>query len=188
VSCPICRLWPRACYRALGSVRHGPLAVSARARVHQMIHRGCGGWEDRPARAEYPVIEGTLIRPAITRPAPGSTAPEPMWLWASAPDALASRARAPGRFEEQAESVPSPGGKNTQTAHNPERPPQADKADRLRGKPWPFHFVVANRVPGYTRCGHHRGLPSQRASAHDPSSSSFRQDPVTGARNKVHLM
>lgn len=41
------------------SARHGPLAVTAWARVHQMIHRGCGGWEDWPSREEYPVIGGT---------------------------------------------------------------------------------------------------------------------------------
>jgi DDE superfamily endonuclease len=69
------------------SARHGPLAVTAWARVHQMIHRGCGGWEDWPARQEFPLIEGTLIRLAVTRPAPGYAALEPMWLWASAPDA-----------------------------------------------------------------------------------------------------
>jgi hypothetical protein len=69
------------------SARHGPLAVTAWARVHQMIHRGCGGWEDWPAREEFPVIEGTLIRLAVTRPAPGYAALEPMWLWASVPDA-----------------------------------------------------------------------------------------------------
>jgi hypothetical protein len=69
------------------SARHGPLAVTAWARVHQMIHRGCGGWEDWPAREEFPVIEGTLIRLAVTRPAPGYAALEPMWLWASVPGA-----------------------------------------------------------------------------------------------------
>jgi len=61
--------------------------VTAWARVHQMIHRGCGGWEDWPARQEFPVIEGTLIRLAVTRPAPGYAALEPMWLWASVPGA-----------------------------------------------------------------------------------------------------
>jgi hypothetical protein len=69
------------------SARHGPLAVMAWARVHQALHRGCGGWEDWPARREFPVIEGALIRLAVTRPAPGYAALEPMWLWASAPDA-----------------------------------------------------------------------------------------------------
>jgi DDE superfamily endonuclease len=69
------------------SARHGPLQVTAWARVHQMINRGCGGWEDWPAGREFPVIEGTLIRLAVTRPAPGYAALEPMWLWASDPGA-----------------------------------------------------------------------------------------------------
>ena len=69
------------------SARHGPLAVMAWARVHQMIHRGCGGWQDWPRRREFPVIEGTLIRLAVTRPAPGYAGLEPMWLWASDPGA-----------------------------------------------------------------------------------------------------
>jgi DDE superfamily endonuclease len=69
------------------SARHGPLTVTAWPRVHQMIHRGCGGWESWPAREEYPVIEGTLIRLAVTRPAPGYAALEPAWLWASDPEA-----------------------------------------------------------------------------------------------------
>jgi hypothetical protein len=69
------------------SARHGPLRVTAWARVHQMVHRGCGGWEDWPRHREFPVIEGTLIRLAVTRPAPGYAALEPMWLWASDPDA-----------------------------------------------------------------------------------------------------
>jgi hypothetical protein len=69
------------------SARHGPLAVTAWPRVHQRIHRGCGGWEDWPSGQEYPVIEGTLIRLAVTRPAPGYAALEPVWLWASDPDA-----------------------------------------------------------------------------------------------------
>jgi hypothetical protein len=70
-----------------GSARYGPLAVTAWARVHQMIHRGCGGWEDWPPRQDYPVIEGTLIRLAATRPGARYQALEPMWLWASDPDA-----------------------------------------------------------------------------------------------------
>ena len=61
--------------------------MTAWARAHQAIHRGCGGWEDWPARREFPVIEGTLIRLAVTRPAPGYAGLEPMWLWASDPDA-----------------------------------------------------------------------------------------------------
>ena len=74
------------------SARHGPLAVTAWRRAHQAIHRGCGGWEDWPAHREFPVIEGTLIRLAATRPAPGYAALEPMWLWASDRDAGADEA------------------------------------------------------------------------------------------------
>jgi hypothetical protein len=69
------------------SARHGPLRVTARARAHQMINSSCGGWEDWPAGREFPVIEGTLIRLAVTRPAPGYAALEPMWLWSSDPGA-----------------------------------------------------------------------------------------------------
>jgi hypothetical protein len=68
------------------SARHGPLRVTAWARAHQMVYRGCGGWEGWPPGRELPVIEGTLIL-AVTRPAPGYAALEPMWLWASDPDA-----------------------------------------------------------------------------------------------------
>ena len=64
-----------------GGTRHGPAAVSAWNRVHQALHRACGGWQDWPPRTRFPVVAGTLIRLA---PAAG---PEPMWLWASAPDA-----------------------------------------------------------------------------------------------------
>jgi hypothetical protein len=67
------------------SARHGPLAVLAFSRVHQMIHRGCGGWDDWPPHREYPLIEGTLIRLAVTAPARAGL--EPMWLWASDPGA-----------------------------------------------------------------------------------------------------
>jgi hypothetical protein len=69
------------------SARHGPMRVTARARAHQMVNSARGGWEDWPGGREYPVIEGTLIRLAVTRPAPGYPALEPMWLWASDPAA-----------------------------------------------------------------------------------------------------
>jgi len=61
--------------------RHGPLAVTAWPRVHQKISRASPGWEDWPER-EFPLIEGTLIRLA-----PARRGAEPMWLWASDPDA-----------------------------------------------------------------------------------------------------
>jgi hypothetical protein len=69
------------------SARHGPVTVTAWSRVHQMIHRGCGGWDDWPPHREYPLVEGTLIRLAVTRPASGYPPLEPMWLWASGPGA-----------------------------------------------------------------------------------------------------
>jgi hypothetical protein len=88
VKCDDPAAWPGPGLQACAvSARHGPMTVTAWARVHQMIHRGCGGWEDWPVREEFPVIEGTLIRLAVTRPAPGYAALEPMWLWASVPDA-----------------------------------------------------------------------------------------------------
>jgi hypothetical protein len=62
---------------------HGPAAVTAWNRVHQALHRHCGGWEDWPPRTPFPVVAGTLIRLECRQP-PG---PAPMWLWASAPAA-----------------------------------------------------------------------------------------------------
>ena len=70
--------------------RHGPLAVTAWNRVHQALHRACGGWEDWPAKTHFPVIGGTLIRLACREPG----CPDPMWLWASAPDAGQDEVRA----------------------------------------------------------------------------------------------
>jgi len=66
------------------SARHGPLTVTAWTRVHQKIHRTCSGWETKPLRAEYPIIEGTLIQVTPARPGPAFTG---MWLWASDPGA-----------------------------------------------------------------------------------------------------
>jgi hypothetical protein len=63
-----------------GATAHGPALVSAWNRVHQALHRACGGWEDWPPRTRFPVIPGTLVRVATARLAP-------MWLRASAPDA-----------------------------------------------------------------------------------------------------
>jgi DDE superfamily endonuclease len=62
------------------STRHGPVAVAAWNRVHQALHRGCGGWEDWPHKTHFPVVAGTLIRLASA----GPRFAEPMWLWASA--------------------------------------------------------------------------------------------------------
>jgi hypothetical protein len=73
---------------AAGSARHGPVTVTAWPAVHQALHRNAACWADWPPRREFPLIEGTLIRLAVTRPAPGhATALEPMWLWASDPRA-----------------------------------------------------------------------------------------------------
>jgi hypothetical protein len=65
---------------AQGRTRHGPVTVTAWKRVHQKLHRGCGGWASWPQR-RFPVVRGTHIRLA---PAPGG--PPPMLLWASVPD------------------------------------------------------------------------------------------------------
>jgi hypothetical protein len=65
--------------------RHGPVTATAWTRVHQMVHRYTGGFEDWPDDRELPVIEGTLIQLAVARHRPGGPGPEPMWLWASAP-------------------------------------------------------------------------------------------------------
>ena len=70
--------------------RHGPVTVAAWTRVHQALHRACGGWADWPAGTHFPVIPGTLIR--LTCQEPGC--PDPMWLWASAPDAGEEEVRA----------------------------------------------------------------------------------------------
>ena len=67
--------------------RHGPVQVTAWTRVHPMVHRRTGGFEDWPAGKELPVIEGTLIRLLVTSRAAGRPAAEPMWLWASIPAA-----------------------------------------------------------------------------------------------------
>jgi hypothetical protein len=67
--------------------RHGTVRAAAWNRVHQQVHRHTAGFEDWPEDKEPPVIEGTLIRLSAARQAPGRPALEPMWLWASAPDA-----------------------------------------------------------------------------------------------------
>jgi DDE superfamily endonuclease len=69
--------------------RHGPVTVAAWTRVHQALHRGCGGWQDWP-ETRFPVIPGTLIRLACHGPG----CPDPMWLWASAPGAGEDEVRA----------------------------------------------------------------------------------------------
>ena len=69
--------------------RHGPVQVTAWTRVHPMVHRHTGGFEDWPQDQELPLIEGTLIRLSVTSRAAGCPAAEPMWLWASIPAATA---------------------------------------------------------------------------------------------------
>ena len=73
-----------------GGTRYGPVTAAAWNRVHQALHRGCGGWEDWPARTPFPVIAGTLIRLACRGPGE----PGPMWLWASSADAGEDEVRA----------------------------------------------------------------------------------------------
>jgi DDE superfamily endonuclease len=83
VRCADPATWGGAAVQQEGQeARHGPVTVTAWQRVHQRVDRGCGGWADWPQHRELPVIEGILIRLACREP--GS--PEPMWLWASAPD------------------------------------------------------------------------------------------------------
>jgi hypothetical protein len=67
--------------------RYGPVTVTAWQRVHQVLDRSSGGWQDWPAGREIPVIEGTLIRLSAPAPPPGLAQLEPMWLWASVADA-----------------------------------------------------------------------------------------------------
>jgi hypothetical protein len=70
--------------------RRGQAAASAWNRVHQALHRHCGGWEDWPAGTPLPAVAGTLIRLSCA----GAAGPAPMWLWASAPDAGQDEVRA----------------------------------------------------------------------------------------------
>jgi hypothetical protein len=72
------------------TARHGPLTAAAWNQVHQRLDRGCGGWADWPAGSPLPVIPGTLIRLACA----GGCCPDPMWLWASSPDAGEEEVRA----------------------------------------------------------------------------------------------
>jgi hypothetical protein len=88
VSCGDRATWGGAAVTAdAGSARYGPGRVLAWHRVHQMLTSQRGGWEDWPRGRELPLVEGTLIHLAATRRAAGYPALEPMWLWASVPDA-----------------------------------------------------------------------------------------------------
>ena len=64
-----------------GRTGQDPVQVTAHHRMHPVLTRRTGGFEDWPDDTELPVIEGTLIRLA----APGRTGL--MWLWAGHPDA-----------------------------------------------------------------------------------------------------
>jgi DDE superfamily endonuclease len=75
-----------------GQARVGPVRAAAWTRVHQVVHRHTGGFQDWPADRPLPVIEGTLIRLAVT--APGRRPGAVMWLWASTPDAGDDQVRA----------------------------------------------------------------------------------------------
>jgi DDE superfamily endonuclease len=61
---------------------HGPAAVTAWHRMHPKLTRVRTGWSSHPPGQELPLVEGTLIRLA-----PHAAAREPMWLWASVPQA-----------------------------------------------------------------------------------------------------
>jgi DDE superfamily endonuclease len=88
VSCADPATWAGAAVTAAaGSARHGPLTVTAWQRVHQQLTSQSGGWQDWPPGRARPLVEGTLIRLAAARPAAGRRPLEPMWLWASAPQA-----------------------------------------------------------------------------------------------------
>jgi hypothetical protein len=67
--------------------RHGPVRAAAWQRMHPMVHRHTGGFQDWPGDRELPVIEGTLIRLSATSRAAGCPPVQPMWLWASVPAA-----------------------------------------------------------------------------------------------------
>jgi hypothetical protein len=87
VSCADPATWEGAAVTAAGeSPRYGPLAVTAWHRVHQQLTSQSGGWEDWPPGRPRPLVDGTLIRLAAL-PAAGFRPLEPMWLWASDPQA-----------------------------------------------------------------------------------------------------
>ena len=87
VRCADPATWGGAAVTQDGETRHGPVRVTAWARVHQAVHRHTAGFGDWPEDRELPVIEGTLIQLSAAAPGPGWPAGEAMWLWASDPDA-----------------------------------------------------------------------------------------------------
>jgi hypothetical protein len=56
--------------------RHGPVQVMAWQRMHPMVHRNTGGFEDWPEDRQLPLIEGTLMRLSVTSRAAGCPALE----------------------------------------------------------------------------------------------------------------
>ena len=76
--------WPApAVAGSTATTRYGDARVSAWRRLHQRLARQ-RQWKDHPG--PLPVIEGTVIRLQVER-LPGSRDPEPLWLWASRPEA-----------------------------------------------------------------------------------------------------
>jgi hypothetical protein len=62
-----------------GTARSGPVAVTARDRMHAKLDRD-SAWHDHPGK--LPVIDGTLIQLQPSR-LPGYRELKPLWLWAS---------------------------------------------------------------------------------------------------------
>lgn len=83
LKCADPQTWPAPAVEQEGTqARYGTALVRAWNRMHQRLERRCCGWEDWPG-TDFPVIEGTLIRLSC----PGPPAPDPIWIWASAPAA-----------------------------------------------------------------------------------------------------
>jgi DDE superfamily endonuclease len=81
------RTWPEPVQRTVTvTSRYGTVQAMAWARLHQKL-TSRAGWEDHDG--PLPVIEGTLIRLAAIRQAPGCQPLEPMWLWSPHPRASA---------------------------------------------------------------------------------------------------
>ena len=72
--------WPApAAATVTETTRYGSAAAMAWGRLHQRL-TSRAGWEDHDG--ELPVIEGTLIRLAVSH-LPGDRSPDPLWLWSS---------------------------------------------------------------------------------------------------------
>jgi len=75
------KTWPAAAVStAAETARYGTARAMAWGRLHQRL-ASRAGWEDYDG--ELPVIEGTLIRLAVSH-LPGDRSPEPVWLWTTA--------------------------------------------------------------------------------------------------------